>query len=201
MEAVKKNCEGYANKFNKNSPNLFMRGSTGLGKTFLSACIAKVVSERGFSVVYETASGLFARLEDDKFSKSDDAEGVKSDVMRYFACDLLIVDDLGTEMTTAFTVSALYNLMNTRQMTGKKTIMSTNLSDEELRRRDSRRRSSSRLEGEYHVLPFFRPGHTATEKSAFFRAFCLAFCCFYRSFIRLNIRKLMNIRVIVNRRL
>ncbi|MGE4483859.1 MAG: ATP-binding protein [Oscillospiraceae bacterium] len=168
MEFVRDTCYSYAQKFGigKNSHNLFLRGGTGLGKTFLSACIAKVVSERGFSVVYETASGLFTRLEEDKFSKSDDVEEVKSDVMRYFACDLLIIDDLGTEMTTAFTISALYNLMNNRQVTGKKTIMSSNLSAEELRRRYSQQ-IVSRLEGEYQVLPF-RGRDIRIQKKALF---------------------------------
>lgn len=154
MEAVKRTCERYADRFGKNAHNLFLRGGTGLGKTFLSACIAKVVSERGFSVVYETATGLFARLEEEKFSRSDDLEELKSDVKRYFACDLLIVDDLGTEMTTAFTVSALYGLISARQAAGKKTIMSSNLSDEELRGRYTPQ-IVSRLSGDYQEIRFY----------------------------------------------
>lgn len=154
MEFVYETCVEYARKFGKNSYNLLMRGGTGLGKTFLSTCIAKVVSERGFSVVYDTASSVFGKLEEEKFSKSSNIQEIQSEVRRYMSCDLLIIDDLGTEMTTSFVTSALYNLINTRLMTGKKTIISTNLTETELKARYSQQ-IVSRLEGEYQVLPFY----------------------------------------------
>ena len=154
MEYVYETCVEYARKFGKRSYNLLMRGGTGLGKTFLSTCIAKVVSERGFSVVYDTAGSIMTKFEEEKFSKTRDTEDVKSEIKRYMSCDLLIIDDLGTEMTTAFVVSCLYDIINTRLMTGKKTIVSTNLTGEELGARYSKQ-ILSRLEGEYQELCFF----------------------------------------------
>ena len=153
MEIIYETCVEYARKFGKKSINLFFNGAPGLGKTFLSACIARVVAENGYSVVYDMASSIFAKFEDAKFSRTDDPEEARNDVKRCLECDLLIFDDLGTEMTTAFTVSALYELINTRLVTGKKTIVSSNLTIDELRCRYSEQ-IMSRLEGEYQVLTF-----------------------------------------------
>ena len=147
-------CREYSSKFGQNSVNLLFRGSTGLGKTFLAAAIAKVVSEKGFSVVYDTAVSVMEAFELQKFDRgSDGAEEVSSRVRRYTDCDLLILDDLGTEMTTNFTQSAIYSLVNGRLLRGGKTIITTNLSEEELQRRYSPQ-IVSRLEGEYFVLKF-----------------------------------------------
>jgi len=151
IEVVYEICRCYARDFGPRSANLLMTGPPGLGKTFLSACIARVVSESGFSVVYDTASHVFAQFESAKFSREDPAQ---ADVNRFLNCDLLIVDDLGSEMVTAFVVSALYQVVNTRMITGKKTILSTNLSPEELGRRYSAA-ILSRIEGEYQILTFF----------------------------------------------
>lgn len=153
MSMIYDMCVGYARNFGKNSFNLFFCGGTGLGKTFLSTCIAKVVSESGFSVVYETAPSLFSKFEDEKFSRSGDLDEVKSDIHRYLSCDLLIIDDLGTEFSSAFVTSALYNLVNTRLTSGKKTIINSNLSINEICSRYSPQ-IASRLSGEYQVLPF-----------------------------------------------
>lgn len=153
MDMVYETCINYAERFGEKSNNLFLYGDTGLGKTFLSTCIAKVVSERGYSVVYDTAISIFSKFEEEKFSRSDDLEGIKSETRRYLSCDLLIMDDLGTEMSTAFTVSALYMLVNTRLQKGKKTIISSNLSPGELQARYSKQ-TTSRLLGEYQVLRF-----------------------------------------------
>ena len=154
MEFVYETCVQYAVKFGSRSMNLFFSGGTGLGKTFLSACIARVVAENGFSVVYDTANSIFSKFEDEKFSKSEDMAKTRESIKRYLECDLLIVDDLGTEMTTAFTVSALYELINTRLMSNKKTVISSNLSINALRDRYSAQ-IMSRLEGEYQVLTFY----------------------------------------------
>jgi len=153
MDIIYETCIEYARKFGKKSMNLFFNGAPGLGKTFLSACIARVVAENGNSVVYDMASSIFAKFEDAKFSRTDDPEEARGEVKRCLECDLLIFDDLGTEMTTAFTMSALYELINTRLVTGKKTIVSSNLTIEELRRRYSVQ-IMARLEGEYQVLTF-----------------------------------------------
>ena len=144
-------CRDYAYQFSKGSGSLLLSGGTGLGKTFLSACIARVVSDGGYSVVYDTAGRIFSQFEEAKFR--GDAEG-DADAKRCQRCDLLIVDDLGTEMTTSFVQSALYQLVNGRLMEGKATIISTNLAPEELGARYGGA-VLSRLEGEYEILPFF----------------------------------------------
>lgn len=154
MESICETCYRYAIKFNNKSTNLFLNGSTGLGKTFLSACIGRVVADKGFSVVYDMACAIFSAFEEEKFSKSDDLASVRSELRRYIESDLLIIDDLGTEMTTSFTISALYELLNSRLIADKKTIISSNLSLEELRRRYTPQ-IMSRLEGEFQVLKFY----------------------------------------------
>ena len=152
MEIVLEICMGYAHTFGARSGNLLFTGAPGLGKTFLSACIARVVSENGHSVVYDTASHIFAQFEAEKFrhESEDDSE---ADVQRYLNCDLLIMDDLGTEMLTTFVQSAIYQLVNTRLSKGKKTIINTNLTPEEIGRRYGAA-VQSRIEGEYELLPF-----------------------------------------------
>ncbi|MDR0862123.1 MAG: ATP-binding protein [Oscillospiraceae bacterium] len=154
MEIVYETCVQYARRFGARSYNLFLCGATGLGKTFLSACIARVVSEGGHSVVYDTTPAIFARLEEEKFSKAEDALALREETRRFRDCDLLIMDDLGTEMQTSFTNAALYDLVNSRLITGKKTIISSNLTTEDLRRRYSPQ-IVSRLLGEYQVLMFY----------------------------------------------
>lgn len=147
MERTYQVCRNYAENFNAKSGNLLFSGDTGLGKTFLSACIARTVSDKGYSVVYESAGHLFAHLERAKFSGDEDA---RREAERYTACDLLIVDDLGTEMPGQFTTAALYTLINDRILSGKATIVSTNLNVDDLTKRyntqvASRLRSFQRL--------------------------------------------------------
>ena len=154
MEIVYKTCFEYARKFGKNSMNLLFIGAPGLGKTYISACIARVVAESGFSVVYDMAAVIFSKFEDVKFSKADDLEEKREEIKRYLECELLIIDDLGTELITAFTIAALYEVVNTRLITGKKTIVSSNLTVEELRNKYSEQ-IASRLEWEYQVLRFY----------------------------------------------
>ena len=153
MEIIYETCVEYARKFGEKSMNLFFNGAPGLGKTFMSACIARVVADNGYSVVYDTASSVFSKFEEAKFSRSEDTEEVREEIKRYLGCDLLIFDDLGTEMTTAFTVSALYEIINTRLVTGRKTIVSSNLTPHEMRQRYTEP-IMSRIEGEYQVLTF-----------------------------------------------
>ena len=156
MELVYEVCLNYAQKFGRfYFKNLFLSGPPGLGKTFLSACIARAVSEEGFSVVYDTAGNIFAQFETRKFQRdSDDGREARDETRRYLNCDLLILDDLGSELTTQFTQSALYELLNSRLVAGRHTVISSNLSIEEAARRHSPQ-IASRLEGEYHVLHFF----------------------------------------------
>ena len=156
MDLVYEVCLNYAQKFGRfQFKNLFLTGAPGLGKTFLSACIARSVSEQGFSVVYDTAGNIFAQFENRKFQR--DAEGVQSardETRRYLSCDLLILDDLGSELTTQFTQSALYELLNTRLAGDRRMVISSNLTPEDVARRYSPQ-IASRLLGEFNVLHFF----------------------------------------------
>ena len=156
MEFIFDMCSNYARKFGRfRLRNLFLSGPPGLGKTFLSACIARTVSENGFSVVYDTAVNVFARFEEQKFARDRlDAEEAKDETKRYLGCDLLILDDLGSELTTPFVQSALYTLVNARLMANKQTVISSNLTMAQVRQRYTPQ-ISSRLEGEYRVLPFY----------------------------------------------
>ncbi len=156
MELIYDVCLNYAAKFGRfGMKNLFLSGPPGLGKTFLSACIARTVSEGGFSVVYDTAGTVFAQFEAQKFLRdSPDGLDARDETRRYLHCDLLILDDLGSELTTQFTQSALYDLINTRLVAGRHTVISSNLSMEDVARRYAPQ-IASRLDGEYHVLPFF----------------------------------------------
>ncbi len=143
-------CKKYAAGFSAASGSLLFSGATGLGKTFLSACIARQIADRGFSVIYETAIRLFGDFETEKFG----AQGGDGSLTRkYFDCDLLIIDDLGTEMTTQFTVSALYSVLNTRMMEGKPILISTNLLPEALETRYSPQ-IASRIVGTFRLIKF-----------------------------------------------
>ena len=150
MERNFKICRTYALTFTLNAGNLLFVGGTGLGKTFLSACIARAVADRGCSVVYETAGHLFSRLEQAKFSPSEEN---RREAARYTECDLLILDDLGTEMPGQFITAALYSLVNDRMLAGKPMVISTNLNGEELARRYSPQ-IASRLHGGFQRLVF-----------------------------------------------
>ena len=156
MELVYEVCLNYAQKFGRFPiRNLFLTGAPGLGKTFLSACIARTVSEKGHSVVYDTAGNIFAQFEVRKFQRdSADGQEARDETRRYLNCDLLILDDLGSELVTQFTQSALYELVNSRLVGEKHTVISTNLTLEEAARRYPPQ-IASRLEGEYHALHFF----------------------------------------------
>ena len=150
MKGVYDFCRDYAGSFGPDSLSLLFRGGTGLGKTFLSACIAREVSEKGFSVVYETTVDALGAFEQQRFHHTEEAD---ERVARLTGCDLLILDDLGTEMVTEFTRSALYTLINARLLGRKKTIISTNLTRQEMDQVYSPQ-ICSRLEGEYQDLPF-----------------------------------------------
>ena len=150
MERNLRTCRTYANTFSSGSGNLLFNGGTGLGKTFLSACIARSVADKGFSVIYETATHLFNKLEQAKFNPSDET---RHEAAKLSACDLLIVDDLGTEMPGQFVTAALYSLLNDRLLAGKPMIISTNLNVDEIQRRYSPQ-IASRLQGSFHQLIF-----------------------------------------------
>jgi DNA replication protein DnaC len=105
-----------------------------LGKTFLAACVARAVADRGYSVDYETATHLFAKLEQAKFNPTEDS---RREAAKLTDCDFLIIDDLGTEMPGQFVTAALYSLLNDRILSGKPMLITTNLNDTEMSRRYS----------------------------------------------------------------
>lgn len=150
MKKVYERAVRYAQSFAPGARSLLFSGATGLGKTFLSACIARTVADRGYSVCYVSAEALFADFEQQKFRPREGEDVTR----KYLACDLLILDDLGTELMTSFVQSAIYQIINTRLITGKKTVISTNLRPDEIGRRYGAP-VLSRLQGEYQLLLFF----------------------------------------------
>lgn len=151
MERILDRAKRYAAGFDgKHMRNLLFIGTTGLGKTHLSSAIAKEVVEGGFDVIYESAQKIFSDFEAEKFGRAAAGENRTE---RYFSCDLLIIDDLGTEMQSQFTVSCLYNLVNTRLISEKSMIISTNIRKEELLAKYTDR-ITSRLFGEFEICVF-----------------------------------------------
>ena len=130
-------CKKYSDNFSKKSPNLIMMGNTGLGKTHLSLAIASEAISKGYGVIYVSAPNMVSKLEKEKFqSYGRDAEESEK---HFMDCDLLIIDDLGTEYSNAFSNSAIYNIINSRIMMTKPTIVSTNLTMKELEKNYSPR--------------------------------------------------------------
>ena len=125
MEKVFAACKSYGEKFRADSPSLLFKGGTGLGKTHLSLAIAGKAIEKGFGVIYGSAQSFAVALERERFDRDLPEDG--STDAQLGECDLLILDDLGTEFPSAYVNAALYNIVNTRMMAGKPTIISTNL--------------------------------------------------------------------------
>lgn len=150
MEKNYRICRRYAMSFSEKSGNLLLSGGTGLGKTFLSACIARVVVDNGYSVVYESAPNLFSKLERAHFNGTEE---LRAEVEWYSQCDLLLIDDLGTEVINQFTHSAFYRLLNDRLMAGKPMIISTNFNSNDLGKRYSVQ-VMSRMRGSFQRIAF-----------------------------------------------
>ena len=153
MDGVLGTCRRYASEFNgTGSGSMLFFGTTGLGKTHLSTSVAKEVIDRGYDVVYDTAQNILSDFEFERFGRGyGDTSEVRT--AKYFDCDLLIIDDLGTEMTNQFSVSCIYNIINTRINSQKPMIVSTNLTRNEIRDRYSDR-ITSRLFGDFMPLMF-----------------------------------------------
>ncbi len=148
----------YAHQFSirENEPKPFswlFLGGTGLGKTHLSTAVAKTVIERGYDVFYNSAVGMISDFESRRFGNGLASDGT-DDTARYIDCDLLIIDDLGTEVVNQFTLSCLYYVLNTRLNLQRPMIISTNLLPAELRKLYSDR-IFSRLTGEFQMAPFY----------------------------------------------
>ena len=152
MEDILGYCQRYAQSFSPASPNLLLQGATGLGKTHLSLAIANAAIEKGFGVVYGSTQNIVSKLEKERFGRG--AEEDEDSEAHLISCDLLILDDLGSEFTTPFIVSVLYNIVNTRLCEERATIISANLSGSDLTQRYSEK-IASRLIGEYRYLRFF----------------------------------------------
>lgn len=159
MERAVKAAKEYAENFGRVGAvkNLLFMGKTGTGKTHLSTSIAKVVISKGYDVLYDTAQNIVSAFERDKFRSGysqPESEGEK-----YLECDLLIMDDLGTEFSNQFTLSCLYNIFNTRRNRGLATIISTNLSAEELTSKYDGRIYSRIVGTDYKVVNFEGPDY------------------------------------------
>lgn len=141
-------CHTFVNAFSTDFRNLFLYGSTGVGKTFLSHCIARELINKSYSVIYFTAFELFDIIAKYKFEK-DETAGVMYE--HIFSCDLLIIDDLGTELTNSFTSSQLFLCLNERLLNRKSTIISTNLTLDSLVELYSER-TFSRITSNYTML-------------------------------------------------
>lgn len=152
MAKVKSLCEEFVQYF-PDVGNLLLSGPPGLGKTFLSACMARELAGRGYSIVYDTAINCLSLFEKQQFSRDAEQEAAASAVRSMLNCDLMILDDLGSEFATPAVVSALYNLINTRINNRKITVINTNLSTRELEKRYTPA-ICSRIEGCYSVLSF-----------------------------------------------
>ena len=147
LEIAKK----YAAEFRERGGNLLLVGTTGTGKTHISTAIAREVISRGYDVIYDSAQNILSDFDDDQFRRRYDEEPKSS---KYLECDLLIIDDLGTEFSTQFSVSCLYNLLNTRQNRALATVISTNLSPDELSKKYEGRIYSRIMGSETKILVF-----------------------------------------------
>ena len=152
MERNLKIAKAFADNFANHHSNLLLIGTTGTGKTHVSTAIAKTVITQGFDVLYDSAQNIIDDFETDKFKSGSNRTESLSE--KYLECELLIIDDLGAEFVTQFSVSALYNLINTRQNKGLSTIISTNLSAGELAGKYEGRIYSRIIGADYTVLRF-----------------------------------------------
>ncbi|MBR3996327.1 MAG: ATP-binding protein [Clostridia bacterium] len=154
IRSIVTNAKKYAENFGNEKPgeckNLIFFGGTGLGKTHISTSIAKKVIEKGYSVVYDTASNILSAFENEKFSRNK----AESQTEKYLECDLLIIDDLGAEFRSQLTEAQLYNLLNSRICAGKAMIISTNLDDGKALSSAYNERITSRLLGEFRAFGF-----------------------------------------------
>ncbi len=151
MHRIVSAARNFIDGFDKAPGYLLFYGKTGLGKTFLSHCIAKELLDSGHLVIYQTAVSLFERMAKDTFSRE---ESSGEDSHLFLTCDLLIIDDLGTELVNSFVAGALFTLLNERIRHGKSTIISTNLSLEQIESLYSER-VSSRIASGFELMHFF----------------------------------------------
>lgn len=152
MLSVLRECKLFCIDFDEKGGNLYFYGGSGTGKTFMANCIANFLMQRGKSVLYQSAYKLFQFMEDYKFGKIS-REKCVSQYDSVYSSDLLIIDDLGTEFTTAYTCSVFFDILNTRLIGGKSTLISTNLSVGKLSQKYTDR-VSSRIIGNFELMRF-----------------------------------------------
>lgn len=140
----------YAQNFSLSSKNLLFIGATGLGKTHLSLAIANVAVNRGFYVCYGTSQNICEDLQSEQFGRDSDIFYTKRQVLD---CDLLVIDDLGTEIDSQYSIATLYNIINSRILAKRPTIISTNYEPAELFKKYDQR-ITSRITGEYTAMQF-----------------------------------------------
>jgi len=153
MRRVADLCKRFAEDFDENGGNILFTGSTGVGKTFLSGCIAAELMKTYHSVIYLTAIELFDVIAAVKIEKKDDT-GIRELYNRIMDCDLLVIDDLGSELSNSMTNSNLFYIINNRLQSDRSTIISTNLSVNVMRDIYSER-VTSRLQSEYDIIPIY----------------------------------------------
>lgn len=150
-------AEGFCINFDKdNGENLLFYGTTGLGKTFLCNCIAKSLLDKGKVVIYQTAFKIMETVEAHRFKREENSIFSREDYNMLFEADLLIIDDLGTELSNSFTITEFFNIINSRLLSGKKTVISTNLSPRDISNIYTDR-VFSRLFSQFNILKFFGP--------------------------------------------
>ncbi len=131
--------KAYAENFTPDSQGLFMYGKTGLGKTHISLAIANVVIDKGYDVYYGSIQMIMDKLEAEHFGRLPREDSIKEDIL---TCDLLIIDDLGSEFSTQYTNAELYNILNSRILSSLPTIISTNLEFKDIAERYGQRVAS-----------------------------------------------------------
>ena len=154
MDMVLTQCKNFIRYFDDRHENLLLYGNTGVGKTFLSNCIAKALLDTAHTVIYLTAFQLVEILEENTFGRDEEASGTENMFNYVLDCDLLIIDDLGTEMNNSFVTSQLFLCINERLLREKSTVISTNLSLDVLQKEYSER-IFSRIISHYQILPVF----------------------------------------------
>lgn len=154
MEKIVSGIREFANEFDGKfrGKNLMLMGKTGTGKTHMSTSVARVVISKGYSVIYDSAQNIINDFENDRFHSGYGRQETVSD--KYLECDLLIIDDLGTEFTTPFSVSCLYNIFTTRRNRGLSTVVSTNLSAEDIMKKYDDRICSRIIGSDYITCVF-----------------------------------------------
>ena len=157
MKAIFAGCRKFAENFPNVSNGFLFQGGSGLGKTFLASSIARSVTEKGYNVIYSSSVPLFSDYETERFSRSpEETEAAENRILEYLNCDLLIIDDLGSELSSAVSVSSLYSLLSSRILKNRKTVICTCCPDDELKRRYGEQ-TFSRIKGE--LVPFAFSGH------------------------------------------